>query len=117
MSPALLWIIYYSDGATYSNLDGPWESAPSLGVKGSPSLDAQVILFRDPASKWSMRHGGDFFRLADDGSIVAMDETGMIDHVVNVLGIVKKGRMLTKDEFDVVYQRAKADMAILKSED
>jgi len=100
------WIIYYSDGSIFSSDDGSWEKAPSLGV--------QVILFRNLATKWEMRHSGDFFRLADDNSIVAMDEDGMKDHVVNVLGVVKQGRMHSKKAWDAVYQQAKQDMAALK---
>lgn len=103
----MAWCIYYSDGSTFSSDDGVWEDAPGW--------DVQVVLFSDPVTQWAMRHGGDFFRLADDGTVVSMDLIGMIDYVVNVLGMVKAGRMLTRAEFDKVYQRAKADMAKLKA--
>lgn len=104
---ALLWRIYYSDGSTFSNEDGAWEDAPDR--------DVQVVLFRDAMTGWAVRHGGDYFRLAENGAVVAMDETGMIDHVVHELGAVKQGRMLTQAGFDRVYQQAKADMAALKA--
>ena len=103
------WRIYYSDGSTFSSEDGAWEDAPGW--------DAQVMLFRDPETKWAMRHGGDFFRLEGDGTIVQMDWVGLLDWVVNELGIVKVGRMLTRHQFDGVYQQAKRDMAELKASD
>lgn len=100
------WRILYSDGSTFSSDDGAWEDAPSW--------DVQVVLFRHPETGWAMRHGGDYFRLADDGTVVSTDHTGMLDYVSNMLGLVKVGRMLTQAEFNEVYQRAKAEMAALK---
>lgn len=34
----LLWRIYYDDGTTYDNLDGPPEEAPRLGVQAVVTL-------------------------------------------------------------------------------
>ena len=101
-----MFLIYYGDGSVFCRDDGEWEDAPGW--------DVQVVLFPHPKTKWQMRHGADFFRLAEDGTVVGMDLVGMIDYVVNVLGVVKAGRMLTQAGFDVVYQRAKRDMAELK---
>lgn len=98
------WRIYYSDGSTYSSLAGAWPDAPSR--------DVQVVLFKDPERGWTIRHGGkggsqcDFFRLADDGTVVGMDETGMIDHVIHELGIVKQGRMLSQARWDELLGQA-----------
>lgn len=100
------WCIYYSDGSTFSSDDGAWKDAPGW--------DVQVVLFRDPIVDWAMRHNGDFFRLDEDGSIVGMDITGMLDWAVNELGL-KAGRMLSRDKFDIVYQQAKRDMMELKA--
>ena len=101
------WQIYYSDGSTFSSEDGNWEDAPGW--------DVQVVLFPDKTTGYAIRHGGDFFRVARDGTVVSMDLVGMIDHVVNVLGVVKAGRMLTRTQFDRVYQQAKRDLAKLKA--
>jgi len=101
------WRIFYGDGSTYNSDEGAWEDAPGWNV--------QIILFRDPEAGWAMRHNGDFFWLADDGAVVAMDGTGMLDHVINALGLVKAGRMLTKAQFDKIYQRAKRELAELKA--
>jgi hypothetical protein len=100
------WRIYYGDGSTFSSDDGAWEDAPGW--------DVQVILFRDPIVGWAIRHQGDFFRLDDDGTVVCMDMTGLLDWAVNELGM-KAGRMLSRDKFGAVYQRAKRDMLELQA--
>lgn len=97
------WLIFYGNGSTFSSTDGAWEDAPSR--------DVQVILFDDPKRGWIMRHGantrkGDFFRLDKDGTVVGMDFTGVLDHVVHVLGVIKEGRMLSQDDWDEVLKRA-----------
>lgn len=101
------WRIYYSDGSTFSSDDGDWEDAPGW--------DVQVVLFRDPDLGWAIRHGGDFFRLAEDGTVVAMDLVGALDWLINQVGVVKAGRMVTKADFARIYQQAKRDMKELKA--
>lgn len=103
------WIIYYSDGSTFSSLDGSWEDAPGWGC--------QVVLFRDPIVKYGIRHQGDFYRLDPDGTVVAMDMVSFLDHVMRVLGVVKAGSMLSQGEFDKVYQRAVEDRLKLQTGD
>ena len=97
-------VFVYGDGSTYQ---GPWESAPGR--------DVQVVIFWDPTlDTWTIRHGGqanspcDFFRQAEDGTVVGMDQAGMIDHVVHELGVVKQGRMLSKAQWDAVLRQAMA---------
>lgn len=85
--------IVYGNGDIYS---GDWLDAPR-------HRDVQVVIFQDPVNdgSWTLRHGGaggskcDFFRLDDDGSVVGMDLAGMIDYVVNDLGLIKQGKMLS----------------------
>lgn len=88
------WCICYSDGATFSSEDGEWEDAPPF--------DVQAVLFREPTQDgmWTIRHGGDFYRLAEDGSCLGMDEDGMKDYVLNILRTVKMGRGLTRAEWN-----------------
>jgi hypothetical protein len=100
------WIIYYSDGSTFSSDDGAWTDAPAW--------DVQVVLFYHPINGWYMRHNADFYRLATDNTVIGMDFVGMLDHVLNIHGDVKAGRMLSQVKFANVYQQAKADMAELK---
>lgn len=107
------WVIVYSDASTFAHSDGTWAEAPSR--------DVQAILFQNEAGRWELRHGanmkhGDFFRLDDDGSAVGMDLTGMVDHVVHELGIVKEGRMLAGAHWRSVYNFAKRLCADLNCE-
>ena len=103
------WIIYYSDGTTFSSNDGDWKDAPGW--------DCQVVLFRDPIVKWGIRHNADFFRLDADGTVVGMDNISFLQHVMNTLGMVKAGNMLSQGEFDKVYQKAVADRRTLQESD
>jgi len=92
------WYIFYGDGTRFSSDDGPWEKAPSL--------DVQVIAFVDGNGKWVVRHGGDFFRLDEEGAAINMDLPGMIDYVCNVLGAVKMGRFLSSRQFHEIRKKA-----------
>lgn len=98
------WLIYYSDGSTFSSEDGAWGDAPGR--------DVQIVLFRDPHLGWTVRHGAnggspcDYFRLAADRTIVGMDEDGMKDHVVHVIRVVKQGRMLSRSKWDNLLRQA-----------
>jgi hypothetical protein len=96
------WIILYSDSSTFSSEDGAWENAPGR--------DVQIILFQHPRRGWTMRHGGntrkgDFFRL-DGDEVVGMDLTGVIDHAVHEMGVIKEGRMLSQDHWNQVLNQA-----------
>ena len=87
----------FGDGTVFC---GQWLDTPQ-------HRDVQVVIFQDPANNdtWTVRHGGqggsecDFFREDDDGSVVGMDLAGMIDFVVNDLGIVKQGKMLSSKQW------------------
>lgn len=103
------WIIYYSDGSTFSSDDGAWEDAPGW--------DCQVVLFRDPIVKWGIRHQGDFYRLDPDGTVVAMDMVGFLDHIMRVVGVVKAGSMLSQDKYAKIYNQAVDDRLKLQQGD
>lgn len=94
------WRIFYGDGSQYSSDDGAWEQAPSL--------DVQVVAFVDENGKWVVRHGGDFFRLDENGAAINLDLPGMMDYVCNVLGIVKMGRFLGTAHFKRIRAEALA---------
>ena len=100
------WIIYYSDGSTFSSDEGDWADAPGWGC--------QVVLFRDSIVKCGIRHDRDYYRLDEDGTVVGMDFVGLIDYVVEMLGVVKVGRMLTQAEYKRIYQQAVDDRADLQ---
>jgi hypothetical protein len=107
-------MIWYSDGSTFSSDDGAWEEAPGR--------DVQIIMFRDPDRGWMLRHGantrkGDFFRMDPDGTVVGMDLTGAIDHVVHELGLIKEGRMLSQNQWDEVLRTATLELKRIQVEE
>ncbi len=79
--PKLLWRIYYEDGFTYSNLDGPFHKAPSDGVIG-------VVAANDEVGR-RVFHGRDFYFILEDGTIGEADDLGPF---LRKLGVVKFGR-------------------------
>lgn len=96
------WLILYGDRTTFSSDQGAWEDAPGW--------NCQVVLYRDPELGWTQCHGAkggsrcDFFRLAEDGTVVGMGLDGMIGYAINELGIagpetdlVKLIYVVTKD--------------------
>ncbi len=92
----------FGDGTVFC---GEWNDTPQ-------HRDVQVAIFYDQDDGWTLRHGAaggsqcDFFRLDDDGSVVGMDLPGMIDYVVNDLGIVKQGKMLSTRQWKEIYRKA-----------
>jgi len=93
------WVIVRSDCTYEQGTMDEW--------KDTRGWDAQVILFNDPITGWTLRQSGDFYRLDEDGSAVAMDFLSMLQYVVDDLGVVKVGKMLSRDHWDQVYQAAK----------
>ena len=92
------WLILNGDGSTWTDEQGSWAEAPSR--------DVQFVLFRDHQTGWTLRHGGDFFRMDSSGQPVCMDTPGMIDHVTHDLGVVKQGKMLSSDHWQALFRRA-----------
>jgi len=92
------WMILYGDGSTFSDEQGSWTDAPGR--------DVQFIIFLDDKTGWTLRHGGDFFRMGENGQPVNMDIFGMVDHVTHELGIIKQGKMLETERWDALYRRA-----------
>jgi len=100
--------IIYGDGSVFS---GEWHQAPWY--------DVQIVIYYDPDTGWTLRHGAmgrspcDFYRM-DGDCVVGMDTAGMIGyviedllglatwdcdlvHLINVAvssGLVKMGKML-----------------------
>ncbi len=121
-------IFRYDDDSVF---DGEWEDAPGYGV--------QFISFYEPVKDHPvLRHQGDFYRLDDDGSVVAMDMQSllryvaddlvlverksltsdtklqaMIDLVVD-LGLVKVGSMVSQHQWTKIYSHAKQDRDSLR---
>jgi len=110
------WKIYYSDGSTFTNLDGDWESSPAWRVQAiiflRPDVDPPVLGGRG----WEICQGGAFFRKTDDGHFVTCDNDALLDYVANVLGVVKVGRMLSAAEFREILAVANKEMGELNKQ-
>lgn len=66
------WRIWYADGGTFCDLDGPVEDAPGLGVL--------VIAQADPDVGRELRYGTDFYVYEGDRWL-AVDRYGLWDYL------------------------------------
>jgi hypothetical protein len=91
------WRIYYSD----STYDGPVENAPER--------DVQVIVKADERVGWAMCHASDYY-LWEYDTWRGADIFGLFDYLARSgWKRVLFGRTLKHEEFNAIYQRAKAD--------
>lgn len=94
------WKIYYGDGSTFSSDDGCWRDAPAG--------DVQLVAQTNADHGVEYVRGGDFYVMRN-GCWFGLDQIGFFDHLLN-MGLLKIGRMLTREEYDAVVQRAYADL-------
>lgn len=93
--------VYYSNGTTCSSDEYTPETLPAR--------DVQVIVQDDPDVGWATTHTRDYY-LWRDGRWVGADIFGLWDYLSRPgWKRVLFGRTLLRDEFNEVYQRAKAD--------
>ena len=125
------WRLYYGDGGTFDDLDGPWASAPYR--------DVQYLLHRDPLPEGHPRHvgsvawTGDFYLwYPGEGYPWAVDWAGLLDYLAEIGGRtdlrgsdlsldylhargVKLGRTLAEQRWSEVRERAMGDPDFPKS--
>jgi hypothetical protein len=82
------WKIYYSDGSTFTDADGSWESSPPWGVQAIVFLRPDVNPPKLGGRGWEICQGGSFFRKTDDGHFVACDNDALLDYVADALDIL-----------------------------
>ncbi len=104
------WKIYYDDGKTFDSNDGTWEESPGWGTQAVVFLRPDIDKPKLGGRGWEIAEGGSFFRKTQDGHIVSCNDDALLDYVVNMLGIVKVGRMLSGSEFRTIYARACEDL-------
>lgn len=68
----------------------------------------QAIVYEDQQTGWTTAVGGDYYIYRGD-RYVAVDLSGMLDYVVNELGVVQVGRTISNDEFQAIYKQALQD--------
>ncbi|MHC4240156.1 MAG: hypothetical protein ACYSUC_10445 [Planctomycetota bacterium] len=95
------WRIYYDDGTTYSDEDGPVENVPGLGV--------QTIIKPDNKVGREILSHQDFYWY-EKGQWLAGDVWGLWDYLQRSgWKKVILGRVIPKEEFDLIYDLALAD--------
>lgn len=97
----LNWRVYYGDGSTFSNEDGPPDQAPGLNV--------QVIAYRDPEVGNRLQAIHDYYWF-ESGLWAGGDLFGLWYYLQKPgLKVVKFGATLARDDFMEIYRKAKND--------
>ena len=99
-------MIYYSDGSTY---DGE--------IENTPTRDVQVIVQPCPRTGWAMQHTTDYYVWREDlDEWRGTDIFGLWDYLArDGMKKVLFGRTISNEEYNDVYQRAKAERNEKKS--
>lgn len=91
--------IYYSDGSTFSSNDENEGDKP-------PAMDCQIIVQKDEDRGWITTHGSDFY-IWKDGRWWGCDLYGLFRFLMDT-GLVLFGETISHNQFDEIYQEAKA---------
>jgi hypothetical protein len=94
------WVVYYKKQTTFTDEEGDPVDVPPWGV--------QVIAQADDRVGRRLVSKKDYY-LFVDGQWVGVDFTGLIDYLANVLGIVKVGRMIDRQEYRDILEQARID--------
>lgn len=97
------WKIYYGDGSTYSDLDGPPELAPKRDVQAIPhtsGLTGHRVERTNDYYVWTPERGG--WR--------GVDQFGLFDYLIEPgVKIVLFGRMLNNEEYRAILAQSSRD--------
>ncbi len=94
------WKVWFSDFFTFDSSQG--------GFSDVPPWDIQVIAERNDEVGRRLYSQADYY-LFIDGKWVGVDWVGLIDYLVNVLKIVKVGRMIDRELFRQILAQAHND--------
>jgi hypothetical protein len=97
------WRIFYADGSTFSEEDGPPEDAPPVGV--------QIIVQPHPVTGAHVLEGADYY-IRHGGEWVGCDLPGLLDHLART---VKRGLSLDTATYQDILGRALAEYDRRKS--
>lgn len=94
----MTWRIYYGDG---SSIDS--------GQPGRPrARDVQAIAQEDSRAGWHLQTGADYYILRG-GRWIGVDIFGLFDYLLDS-GLVLFGRTIGNEEYQAIYERAKAEL-------
>lgn len=98
----MIWRIYYADGSTWNDENGPWAKAPRDGVI--------AVVVADPDYGRIVYNGTDFYTLLPDGlqtDVTSVDDLGPF--LRRYVPAVKFGVQLPRIEYLDVLHRATHD--------
>lgn len=96
------WVIYYSDGSTFSSKDGGWEQAPQDGV-------IAIKQFMDETTHSHEFHVDKDFYTVEDGQIYSFNELDLKDYVRRVAKNIKMGKWISNAQYKAVLEKARFD--------
>ncbi len=109
-----LWKVYYANGSTFDSNDGHWEDKPGWGFLA-------VVYFRPDSDEpkiggrgWEIASGDSFYIRYEDNTILSIDRNDLMDYIVNELGLVGVGRLVSQVEFKRVFRLANIEINELK---
>jgi hypothetical protein len=117
----ITWRIYYTDGTTFDNEDGPASAAPAIGVQVIAQADDTVGRVLVQGGDYYWMHQGQWFGGDVAGVYAYLLSTGRLlpgarfRHAFDLLewmtgtGLVKLGEMLRPAAFVQIYHRAYDD--------
>jgi hypothetical protein len=104
--PVVTWKLYYGDGSTFSNLDGPPSAAPPCNLQAL-AQQSDIAIGRKTVSHYD-------FYWWDDGEWFGGDLYGLFDYLQRQSpSIVKFGRALPRLQFEAILARAVQDPDLL----
>ena len=98
------WRIYYSDGATFSSVDGEPTDAPAFGVI--------CVVFPDADVGRIVMHGWDwYYYVPEDKNWWGSDIHGLLDRLLHGLPLVgvKQGRSVATPTYKSIFKTASLD--------
>jgi hypothetical protein len=97
------WRIYYGDGSTYSDEDGPVEDAPAQGVQAVVTRSAS-----DPRQVISV-HGWDYYWQTHEGEFYGGELFGLYDALLRRCHPIFFGRTIPTADWQAVVARSVKD--------
>ena len=97
------WKIFYSDGKTFTNIDGPARNAPFWDVQ-------DIIQFDYISEKKYHQNHADYY-IFQNGYWTGVDIIGLIDYLAHYDGeyVVRVGRTIATDKWLKIFNQAKKD--------
>jgi len=98
----LSWRIYYRDGSTYDNLNGPPEGAPRLGVQ-------LINIATEKEGRVTISEKDYYCWRADLGYWIGVDINGLFTFLLQHVGPVCFGELMAQEAYDALARWAMHD--------